>query len=326
MNEAMHLHICCALLGCFACGFIKWVNNITVGMLVTKENALCHAVVICCGFWCACLGFAHSTPYFVQHGCDKCPGGPQTFTPGVTSQTASTLITSALLKTPLSSPHKARDVTCGPCSSAASPDKAAVSSSAISSPSSRCCGSPAVERLLLGISTVGLQDPGAHSCAVPCPGAPHTTPTSPARHALDICSTASEVTSAQILPAQQAAQADAPAGVDTTLDWPCDEADPGDNPIVLGTNLFFARVPPTVSYESILELFTQFGTVLTLNLFRPWATAKTSKVRMFERGCLALDTLCGHECPVITMARYLRTLHFHARGCVGAVQLSAQSV
>lgn len=58
-----------------------------------------------------------------------------------------------------------------------------------------------------------------------------------------------------------------------------DASDSADNPIVLGTSLFFARVPPTVSYESIMELFAQFGTVLTLNLFRPWATAKTSKVR-----------------------------------------------
>jgi hypothetical protein len=58
-------------------------------------------------------------------------------------------------------------------------------------------------------------------------------------------------------------------------------SDSADNPILLGTSLFFARVPPTVSYESIMELFAQFGTVLTLNLFRPWATAKTSKVRFF---------------------------------------------
>lgn len=43
--------------------------------------------------------------------------------------------------------------------------------------------------------------------------------------------------------------------------------------------VFFARVPPTVPYESILALFQQFGTVKSLNLFRPWASAKTSKVR-----------------------------------------------
>lgn len=42
--------------------------------------------------------------------------------------------------------------------------------------------------------------------------------------------------------------------------------------------VFFARVPPTVPYESILALFQQFGTVNSLNLFRPWASAKTSKV------------------------------------------------
>lgn len=42
--------------------------------------------------------------------------------------------------------------------------------------------------------------------------------------------------------------------------------------------VFFARVPPTVPYESIHALFSQFGAVLNLNLFRPWASAKTSKV------------------------------------------------
>lgn len=43
-------------------------------------------------------------------------------------------------------------------------------------------------------------------------------------------------------------------------------------------SVFFARVPPTVPYESILALFQHFGTVKSLNLFRPWASAKTSKV------------------------------------------------
>jgi hypothetical protein len=46
-------------------------------------------------------------------------------------------------------------------------------------------------------------------------------------------------------------------------------------------SVFFARVPPTVSYNSIKALFEQFGKVKLLNLFRPWASAKTSKV-----GCL----------------------------------------
>lgn len=42
--------------------------------------------------------------------------------------------------------------------------------------------------------------------------------------------------------------------------------------------VFFARVPPTVPYELIHALFAQFGKVVNLNLFRPWASAKTSKV------------------------------------------------
>jgi hypothetical protein len=54
--------------------------------------------------------------------------------------------------------------------------------------------------------------------------------------------------------------------------------------------VFFARVPPTVPYESILALFQQFGTVKSLNLFRPWASAKTSKVSTV----LASSGACWH--------------------------------
>jgi hypothetical protein len=55
----------------------------------------------------------------------------------------------------------------------------------------------------------------------------------------------------------------------------------GVNPAQAGCSVFFARVPPTVPYESIQTLFERFGKVKLLNLFRPWASAKTSKV-----GCL----------------------------------------
>lgn len=57
-----------------------------------------------------------------------------------------------------------------------------------------------------------------------------------------------------------------------------------DTCLSFGTSVFFARVPPTVPYEEILELFQEFGNVVSLNLFRPWATAKTSKVRRVA-GC-----------------------------------------
>jgi hypothetical protein len=85
--------------------------------------------------------------------------------------------------------------------------------------------------------------------------------------------------------AGQAAAA-SPQGLRSTHS--ADEAsdDASDNPITLGTSLFFARVPPTVTYEAIMELFAEHGKVLTLNLFRPWATAKTSKVRRPERGVM----------------------------------------
>lgn len=44
--------------------------------------------------------------------------------------------------------------------------------------------------------------------------------------------------------------------------------------------VYFARVPPTVPKEEILEVFNSFcGPVVRVNLFRPWATAKTHNVR-----------------------------------------------
>jgi RNA recognition motif-containing protein len=43
------------------------------------------------------------------------------------------------------------------------------------------------------------------------------------------------------------------------------------------TALFFARVPPLVPYQDLYALFSKFGTVSDLSLFRRWATARTSK-------------------------------------------------
>lgn len=43
------------------------------------------------------------------------------------------------------------------------------------------------------------------------------------------------------------------------------------------TAVFFARVPPPVPYDDLLALFRQYGEVKNLNLYRRWATAKTSK-------------------------------------------------
>ncbi len=45
----------------------------------------------------------------------------------------------------------------------------------------------------------------------------------------------------------------------------------------MSTSLFFARCPPTVPFEDLHSLFKQFGPVKHLNLYRRWATAKTSK-------------------------------------------------
>lgn len=43
--------------------------------------------------------------------------------------------------------------------------------------------------------------------------------------------------------------------------------------------VFFAKVPPFVQEEQLLELFTRCGAVVGINLYRSWATTKKSKVR-----------------------------------------------
>ena len=44
------------------------------------------------------------------------------------------------------------------------------------------------------------------------------------------------------------------------------------------TEFFFARIPSTVTQEELLAVFSSFGTVEEVNLFKPFAEAKTSKV------------------------------------------------
>ncbi|KAF6253153.1 hypothetical protein COO60DRAFT_1643395 [Scenedesmus sp. NREL 46B-D3] len=43
------------------------------------------------------------------------------------------------------------------------------------------------------------------------------------------------------------------------------------------TSFFFARVPPSITHEQLVELFSKYGSIEDLNLFRPFAEAKTSK-------------------------------------------------
>jgi hypothetical protein len=42
--------------------------------------------------------------------------------------------------------------------------------------------------------------------------------------------------------------------------------------------VYFARVPPCVPVEELQQLFASCGDVIEVNLFKPWATSKTSKV------------------------------------------------
>lgn len=43
------------------------------------------------------------------------------------------------------------------------------------------------------------------------------------------------------------------------------------------TAVFFARVHPKVSFEHLQQLFSQYGEVKELKLFKRWPTARTSK-------------------------------------------------
>lgn len=42
-------------------------------------------------------------------------------------------------------------------------------------------------------------------------------------------------------------------------------------------SIFFAGVTPVIPAETLLALFSQFGPVQSINLFKPWAGSKTSK-------------------------------------------------
>jgi len=47
--------------------------------------------------------------------------------------------------------------------------------------------------------------------------------------------------------------------------------------------LFFAKVPSAATVEEVTELFSKYGAVSDLNLFRAWAGAKNSKVGIWRR-------------------------------------------
>lgn len=47
--------------------------------------------------------------------------------------------------------------------------------------------------------------------------------------------------------------------------------------------LFFAKVPSAATVEEVTELFSKYGAVSDLNLFRAWAGAKNSKVGVWRR-------------------------------------------
>lgn len=60
------------------------------------------------------------------------------------------------------------------------------------------------------------------------------------------------------------------------------------------STLFYAGVLPIATDEGLLGVFEQFGTVISLEQFRPYAGSKASKVggRMGERGCAGGHCRC----------------------------------
>lgn len=140
-----------------------------------------------------------------------------------------------------------------------------------------------VKGTLLGLGTSSAQEAAARLSRAPA--ASCDMPVTPVLGPPEACSTTSSMMSVvydEQQPSQtgQEPQQASPGKHDT------DQA--AEPPKAFAASLFFARVPPTVPYEAILELFEQFGKVASLNLFRPWATAKTSKVRAASTQLLAI--------------------------------------
>lgn len=64
--------------------------------------------------------------------------------------------------------------------------------------------------------------------------------------------------------------------------------------------IFFAGCTPIVSSETIYALFSQFGRVEDINLFRPYSGSKTSKVRVLAEGLLGVVVRIPHTCDPMT--------------------------
>lgn len=100
------------------------------------------------------------------------------------------------------------------------------------------------------------------------------------------------------------------------------------------TTVFFARCPPATSEAQILELFSQFGRVEEVNVYRRWQSAKTSKGCGFVRfsepkaAAAALEALNGKhmfessEVPMVVEwidpARLANRQRLHCKCCLQA--------
>lgn len=60
-------------------------------------------------------------------------------------------------------------------------------------------------------------------------------------------------------------------------------------------SIFFAGVTPIIPSETLMALFSQFGPVQSINLFKPWAGSKTSKGCGIVSVLLSLLQLCAEN-------------------------------
>jgi hypothetical protein len=65
--------------------------------------------------------------------------------------------------------------------------------------------------------------------------------------------------------------------------------------LAMERGLFFARIPPTVSAGDICAFFSSVGEVELCNLYKPWATAKASKVIVQRRFPCIVAFACGNS-------------------------------
>jgi hypothetical protein len=78
------------------------------------------------------------------------------------------------------------------------------------------------------------------------------------------------------------------------------------------STVFFAGVSPIATEAGLLSVFEQFGTVIRVNLFRPYKTCKTSKVRLQHWRALLCSAAYTWSCTVLNAHLQLSVQVQHA--------------